>query len=77
MGNLLDSPATRGGAEELLALATPTDLMSSATMAIAAAGQSDMAMLGAIDLAAPTDPAMFAPVPLAVAPEPAPAADDP
>lgn len=64
---LLDSPADlgRGGSNaELFALASPSDLTKCAARAADVAGQSDLAMLGALDLgSSPAHP----PVPVPVA----------
>ena len=51
--SLLDSPSVRGDAEELFALAAPSDLTRAAADALSSAGQSDLTMLGGIDLASP------------------------
>ena len=49
--SLLDSPAAAGGpSSDLLSLGTPTDLMSSAAMAFSAQGQTDLDLLGGIDM---------------------------
>ena len=55
--NMLDGPS---GGNDLLALASPDDLTRNASSFAAAAGQSDMAMLGGVDLGASPSGARFA-----------------